>query len=94
MHAIEEAISKAIERYNRYRSPEATAKLVKAGNGEFTVDFDGPFCRSCGVYDYFEDLIYGLKDLSNIQAEITGFESTESETIRVNYTIRSVGSTH
>lgn len=94
MPKIEEAISKAIERYNHYRSPEVTAKLVKAGNEAFIVDFDGPFCKSCGIYDYFEDLIYELKDLSDIQAELTGFESTESETIRVVYTIRTVGSTN
>ena len=93
MARIEEAISKAIDRYNHYRSPEATAKLVKVGNGEFIVDFEGPFCKSCGIYDFFEDLIYELKGLLDIQAVIKGFESTESEMVRVVYAIKALGST-
>ncbi|MGQ9514110.1 MAG: hypothetical protein ACUVTL_03545 [Thermoproteota archaeon] len=88
MSAIEEAISKTIERYNSYRSPEVTAKLVEVGDGGFLVDFDGTFCRSCSIYDYFEDLIYELKSTSSIKAEIEGFESTESESIRVKYAIK------
>jgi hypothetical protein len=90
MPQIEEAISRAVERYNHYRSPEVKAKLIKAGEGGFTVDFEGPFCKSCGIYDYFKDLIYELNNVSEIQAEITGFENTESETVRVIYAIRVV----
>jgi len=88
---MREAIAKAIEKYNRYRSPEAMAKLIEVKGDEFIVDFHGPFCKSCGVYDYFEDFIYELKGLSDIQAEIAGFESTESETIRVRYAMRAIG---
>jgi hypothetical protein len=49
------AIEKAIEGFNKYRSPEATAKLVSVGKKSFVAEFTGPFCRTCGFHDYFED---------------------------------------
>jgi len=67
MPRLEEAISKAIDRYNHYRSPEVIAKLIDVNEGQFVVDFSGPFCKSCAVYDYLDDLIYELKGLSDIQ---------------------------
>ncbi|MBO3803690.1 MAG: hypothetical protein JTT11_07480 [Candidatus Brockarchaeota archaeon] len=90
MRTVEEAVSEAIERYNRYRSPEATAKLVEAKEGGFTVDFSGPFCGSCGAYDYFEDLVYELKEAAGLEAWIEGFESAGGDSIRVKYVLGQV----
>lgn len=50
----------AIDAYNEYRQPMADAELVDASGGSFRVRFEGPFCRTCCDYDYFEDLIYEL----------------------------------
>lgn len=60
---LKEIIEEAIKIYNHFRSPEAIAKLIEVSSNQFTVEFKGPFCRSCGVYDYFEDLIYEIKSL-------------------------------
>ncbi|NIO21344.1 MAG: hypothetical protein GTN76_11560 [Candidatus Aenigmarchaeota archaeon] len=49
------AIEKAIEEFNKYRSPEATVKLISTGKRSFFTEFTGPFCKTCGFYDYFED---------------------------------------
>ena len=53
-------LTEAIETYNEYRSPMATATLVESSDASFVVRFEGPFCRMCCDYDYFEDLIYEL----------------------------------
>ncbi|RLG49904.1 MAG: hypothetical protein DRN96_08830 [Thermoproteota archaeon] len=53
-------LEKAIEEYNRYRSPEVTAKLKAIAEGRFKVEFTGPFCSTCGFYDYFDDFRYVL----------------------------------
>jgi hypothetical protein len=53
----EEIILKIIEKYNRFRSPEATAKFIDKKNGKILINFSGPFCSSCGVIDYFEDFV-------------------------------------
>lgn len=68
-------IFSTIDKYNKYHSPEATAKLVKWGKNSFLIEFSGPFCRSCGISDWFDDFKIelekkGLKiDVSNIKEE-------------------------
>ena len=60
---LKEKISKAIENFNQIRSPEAVAELVKIKDSNFLIKFSGHMCYTCGVYDYFEDLVYELEDL-------------------------------
>ena len=86
--SLKGAVLKAVETYNRYRSPEATAKLVKFEGNEFIVDFEGTFCKGCGVHDYFEDFIYELKGLVDAQVEISSFEPQGTEGFRVKYAIK------
>ncbi|MEM5820746.1 MAG: hypothetical protein QXP34_00280 [Candidatus Aenigmatarchaeota archaeon] len=61
-----EKIKEAIEKYNRYRSPEATAKIVEINQLgdkiEADIKFEGIFCETCGVNEYIYDLEYILKD--------------------------------
>ena len=84
-------IEKAIKEYNKYRSPEATARLISINKESFKIEFTGTFCRTCGFYDYFDDLKISLEEigLKNKIAEIkeidegavvkfTGFERESS----------------
>jgi len=89
MEPFEKAVAKAIETYNRYRSPEATAKLVEMKDCELIIDFEGSFCRTCGVSEYFEDFIYELKGLANVQMEILSFEYQGYEKFRVRYALKT-----
>ncbi|MFX0208537.1 MAG: hypothetical protein ACFFDT_21325 [Candidatus Hodarchaeota archaeon] len=57
-------MGKAIEEFNRYRSPEATARLISIDEKSFTIEFTGPFCATCGFYDYFDDLRIILEKFS------------------------------
>lgn len=61
--SLTEIIHRGIEQYNRYRYPEAEAKLVKIENDMIVVEFRGPFRFTCGVIDWIEDLRYELEDL-------------------------------
>lgn len=63
LEGLREAVGEAIRLYNRYRSPEATARPVKVSENELVVEFEGPFCASCGLVDWIEDLAYILEDL-------------------------------
>ncbi|MCS7216840.1 MAG: hypothetical protein NZ924_04050 [Candidatus Bipolaricaulota bacterium] len=65
---LRKAVEEAIARYNAGRAPEAVAELLDLQGDEARVRFTGTFCRTCGVYDYFEDL------LGYIAGEILGFE--------------------
>lgn len=41
---MKEKIEEAIEEYNKYRVPEAKAKLISFDKGVFKVEFRGSFC--------------------------------------------------
>ncbi len=49
-------IAECIDEFNKYRSPEANATLLAFDGKRITVQFKGHFCKSCGFYDYFDDL--------------------------------------
>ncbi len=74
-------IAEAIDEYNRYRSPEATAEIIYYKDKELIVRFTGSFCFTCGINDWIEDLKYVLED-HGVEAEITEIIE-ESETSRV-----------
>lgn len=78
-----------IEIYNRYRSPEATAKLLKLEKDSFTIEFEGSFCQSCGPQDYFEDLIHELETFSKIETEINEIEQTSPQSFKVRYAVKT-----
>jgi hypothetical protein len=83
-------IEGAIGAYNKYRSPEVTAELLHfQKDGErFDVSFKGTFCRTCGFYDYFEDLVYEILDEAEIQTRIlTVKEEWDNENFMVTYLI-------
>jgi hypothetical protein len=86
---LTELVSRAITDYNKYRSPEATAKLVKAEKDGFIIEFEGSFCKSCGVTEYFEDFIYDLEDITgSLRAEIKTVEPVGPQSFRVQYVVR------
>jgi len=86
---LNDLLLRAIEVYNRYRSPEATAKLVGMEKDGFILEFKGPFCQSCGVNDYFEDFIHELEDISkSFRVEVRETEPSGPQTFRVRYGVK------
>jgi hypothetical protein len=86
---LNDAVLKAIKVYNRYRRPEATAKPVAVEKDGVIIDFEGSFCNSCGVRDYFEDFIYELKTISKqFRADLVEIKPISSQSFRVQYRIR------
>lgn len=85
------ALPEAIDTYNEYRSPMATAESIGSTVETFTVRFEGPFCRMCCDYDYFEDLIYELSavgvDIHPI--EIVDITYAGDETFVVEYSTQA-----
>ncbi|MCS7123864.1 MAG: hypothetical protein NZ932_00380 [Candidatus Bathyarchaeota archaeon] len=87
--SLKDSVVKAIDEYNKYRSPEARAKLVRLSGKELILDFEGSFCSSCGVYDYLEDFIYELqKFTTDVSFAIESFREYKPETIRVKYSLK------
>ncbi|MGC8850193.1 MAG: hypothetical protein ACP5QI_06950 [Candidatus Bathyarchaeia archaeon] len=86
MEVLKDRVEEAVKEYNLYRSPEAEAEILEFEGAEFTMIFRGAFCRSCGIYDYFEDLIHILKKRSII-SEIVNVRE-DGEFFRVKYRIK------
>jgi len=85
---MSKTIEKAVEAYNQYRSPEATASIVRIDGSELVVDFQGSFCATCGVYDWLEDLILEIQRIEFIDVKIDRIEHLGLDKIRVQYTLR------
>lgn len=58
-----EKIKKAIGEFNKYRFPEAKAKLISTNEKFFKIEFTGSFCRTCGFYDYFDDFKIFIEEM-------------------------------
>jgi hypothetical protein len=67
-------IEATVEEFNKYRSPEVVAKIVEVDEGQVTIEFSGPFCVSCGVDDYFDDLRIELEKNIGDKIEIVKIE--------------------
>ena len=50
-------LKESIDFFNKYHEPEAKAEYRKYRDGIAEIHFSGYMCRTCGVYDYFEDII-------------------------------------
>lgn len=73
-------VRKALNEYNKYRVPEVKGELLSFSSGEVKVRFSGPFCRTCGFYDYFED--YGvILERFGVKVIISSFEEVENGAI-------------
>lgn len=56
-------VLRAIELYNKFRAPEAEARLLDLEGNVLVIEFRGPFCETCGVRDWVEDLAYVIKSM-------------------------------
>ena len=83
---IQKLIFRSIDLYNRYRSPEEKAKLLELKEDSFTLEFEGPFCHSCGVQYYFEDFIHELETINAaVKVEIQTIEQTSPQSYIVKF---------
>lgn len=71
-------IEKIIEEYNRYRAPEAEAKIIDKKGNEVKIWIKVP-CRTCGLYDYVEDFLYFMEEFG-LKGKIVETEEMESGT--------------
>ncbi len=77
MHVDESRlIRRAVKLYNRYRAPEATARLVTRKGDTFYIAFDGTYCETCGLYDWIDDMRYVMNELG-LEAEIIKLNEPE-----------------
>ena len=86
---LEQLMRRTVALYNRYRSPEATAKLVLVTSDMVTVSFSGSFCYSCGIIDYLEDFVHELKLLTDkVELKIWKTRQTSPRSFEADYRVK------
>ena len=86
---LEELVRKTVLLYNRYRSPEAVAKIVSGTTESVTIAFSGSFCYSCGVIDYLEDFVHEFKMLTDkAELKIGKTRETNPRSFEADYRVK------
>ena len=70
-------VNNALNEYNKYRYPEAKARILNFKDDELVVKIEGSYVITCGLYDWLEDLIYILEKF-NINASIAKIEEPKN----------------
>ena len=78
MEGVIPSVRKAVKEFNKYRSPEATAKLISVKGKSIKLEFSGVFCKTCGFYDYFDDFIIMLEEYGIKASRLSVRESDNS----------------
>ncbi len=87
---LEEIIRKTVLLYNRYKSPEATARFVSVAPDKITISFSGSFCYSCGVMDFLEDFVYEFKMLTDkAELKIDRTRQVNPRTFEADYKVKA-----
>ncbi|AEC52859.1 hypothetical protein PNA2_1945 [Pyrococcus sp. NA2] len=71
-----EKLNYVIKEFNRLHGSEAQAKILEVKEDEVIIEFEGSFCKTCGLYDYFEDISWEAMDFG---LKIKPVEIVESE---------------
>jgi hypothetical protein len=86
---LEEVVRKTVLLYNRYKSPEATAKVVSVLPEKVTISFSGSFCYSCGVMDFLEDFVHEFKMLTDkAELKIDKTRQVNPRTFEADYKVK------
>ena len=82
-------VERALEEFNKYRAPEAVARLVSLDEKELVLEIAGPYCRSCGLADWFDDFSIELQAAGGPRAVFVDYEpsSERDEAYLVTYRI-------
>ena len=91
LEELRKRVEKAIEEFNKYREPEAVARLVSLSEREIVLEIAGPYCRSCGLADWFDDFTFELIAAGGPKAVFADYEPSDEadEAYAVTYRIES-----
>lgn len=90
-YRIEAKVKQGLAEFNRWHGPEAMAELVGFDKGWILAQLSGPFCRTCGLYDYFDDLKVELEKTLQKRLKVARVESGGGERYLVTYMVMDNG---
>ena len=89
-HGNKGFVVRALAEFNKWHGSEAVAELVKLKGPSIVVELRGPFCRTCGIYDYFDDLKLEFEKVLGKTLEIAKVDNGSDERYVITYKIGAV----
>ena len=83
-----EFVVRALTEFNKWHGAEAVAEFVKLEGSSLVVELSGPFCRTCGFYDYFDDLKIEIERVLGKSLEIAQIDDSGVERFVITYKIK------
>jgi hypothetical protein len=83
-----EKLNHVIEEFNRLHGSEAEARIKRAEGDEVILEFEGSFCATCGLYDYFDDIKWEAMDFGLKVEPVEIIEAEEDEFEHGRYVVR------
>jgi len=77
-------VIRIIDMYNKFRSPEAVASLVKVNEETIQISFKGSFCFTCGLNEWFEDFRLLLEE-NGINSKIHSIKQIDVDEFLVTF---------
>lgn len=82
------SLEKVLEEFNRLHGSEANARIVEAGDDYVIIEFEGSFCATCGLYDYFDDIKWEAMDFGLELEPVEVLEAEEDEFEHGRYVVK------
>jgi len=80
-------LKKAVEEFNRLRGSEPQAEIIEAKDDEAVIEFKGSFCKTYGLFDYFEDIKWKAIEFG-LQAESLEILESEEDFEKERYVVK------
>jgi len=85
---VKEKLQRVLDEFNRLHGSEAEARILKLGGDEVIIEFEGSFCATCGLYDYFDDIKWEALDFGLEIEPVEVIEAEEDEFEHGRYVVR------
>ena len=84
----EEKLKRILEEFNRLHGSEANARIIRLEGNEAIIEFEGSFCATCGLYDYFDDIKWEAMDLGLELEPVEVLKAEEDDFEHGRYVVR------
>ena len=83
-----EKIERVLAEFNRLHGSEANARIVEMRGDEVIIEFEGSFCATCGLYDYFDDIKWEAMEFGLELEPVEVIEAEEDDFEHGRYVVR------
>lgn len=81
-------IEKVLAEFNRLHGSEANARILSIEGDEAIIEFEGSFCATCGLYDYFDDIKWEAMEFGLELEPVEVLEAVEDDFEHGRYVVK------